>query len=279
VTVLDDAPPPRPPVDPRIRARRIEVRRQQGRRRLRVLTALVVAAAVIALAVAAAFSGLFEVDEVVVDGAQRADPDQIVAASGIERGEALLTLRPGRTAARVAGVPWVAEAEVGRSLTGRVTITVRERQAVAAVPARGGAWVLVDAEGRQLAAVPRPGPGELVLFGTEASGVPGEPVGAGAQSVLRLLDALTPAVREATGGVGLDDEDLVLDLNGGGRVRLGDAAGLEAKLVALETMLDRVDLRCLDELNLVVPSAPALTRDPPPAGDPEDALSDLSECP
>ena len=80
-------------------------------------------------------------------------------------------------------------------------------------------------------------------------------------------------------GVGLDGTDLVLDLAAGGRVRLGDPGDLDDKLVSLETMLARVDLRCLAELDLGVPSAPALSRRPPADGDPQAPLSDLSKCP
>jgi hypothetical protein len=148
----------------------------------------------------------------------------------------------------------------------------------------GDGWVLVDAEGRQLErddAFDPQTPGTLRLTGVSASGVIGTPVSPEAQSVLRLHEALTPPVRQAVASMGLEGSDLVLELASGGRVRLGDASELDAKLVSLETMLARVDLTCLAELDLGVPSAPALTRRPPPPPD-EDAqhpLSELSQCP
>jgi cell division protein FtsQ len=272
-------PASRPSVDPRIRARRIQVRRQQGRRRLRVLVGLVVLAAVAGLVVAAAFSALFDVDSIEVTGAERTSTDEVVAASGIEPGEPLVLVDTGAAAERIGRLPWVASASVRRSVTGTVTVEVSERTPVAVLPASDGGWMAVDGDGRQLVAVPPPGPDELLVVGVEASGVAGEPVGVGAQSVLRLLEALTPAVRAEISGLGIDGSELVLDLLRGGRVRLGEPADLDEKLVSLETMLARVDLRCLAELDLGVPSAPALTRVPPADGDPDDPLSDLSKCP
>ena len=66
----------------------------------------------------------------------------------------------------------------------------------------------------------------------------------------------------------------------GGRARFGDGTDLDGKLQALETMLARVDLRCIDTIDVRVPSAPALTRLPPPdggAGDP--AAADTTDEP
>ena len=278
MTAVDQAAPAPAPVDPRIRARRIEVRRQQGRRRLRILTAVLLAASIVGLAVAVSASGLLDVDEVVIVGAERADPGQVVAATGIDPGDALVILDTDGAEAGARQVPWVEDARVDRSVFGTVTVTVRERRPVAAVPVGGDDFVLVDGDGRQLERVDRPEPGAVEVTGVEASGVAGEPVSAEVQAVLRLLHGLTPPVRQATSGIGLDDGDLVLDLAQGGRVRLGDPSGLDVKLVALETMLARVDLRCLDVLDLGVPSAPALTRIPPNGGDADPSLSDLSEC-
>lgn len=278
--------PPGPPpgdgpagLDPRIRARRIEVRRQQGRRRLRVLLGVLLAAALLGLGYVVAGSALLDVDDLVVTGNARTPAADIVTASDLAPGQPLLLLDVDGASAAIGRLPWVATAEVHRSITGTVTIEVVERQPVATLPTTDGAWVVVDGEGRQLEQVAAPGPDQLVLRGVEATGVVGTPVGPGPQEVLRLLDALTPPVRAAVSGIGLDGTELFLELAAGGRVRLGDTSDLNDKLVSLETMLARVDLRCLSELDLEVPSAPALSRRPPADGDPPAPLSDSSNCP
>lgn len=266
-------------LDPRIRARRIEVRRQQGRRRLRVLLGLVLGAALVGLGYAVANSALLDVDELAVTGNARTPADDVVAASGLEPGEPLLLLDVGGASTAIGRLPWVASARIDRSITGTVTIEVAEREPVATLPTVDGAFVVVDQEGRQLERVATPGPDQLLLWGVEASGVAGTPVGPGPQEVLRLLGALTPPVREAVSGIGLEGEDLFLELAAGGRVRLGGTADLDDKLVSLETMLARVDLSCLAELDLGVPSAPALSRRPPADGDAEAPLSEPTKCP
>jgi hypothetical protein len=43
-------------------------------------------------------------------------------------------------------------------------------------------------------------------------------------------------------------------------VRFGSVDDLDTKLMALATVLARVDLECLDSLNLAVADHPALTR-------------------
>lgn len=271
----------RPPLDPRIRARRIEVRREQGRRRLRILLASVLAAALAGLGYALVNSALLDVDEVLVEGNVRTPSAEVVAASGLELGDPLAMLDVDGASAAIGRLPWVASARVDRSITGTVRIEVAERQPVATLPvdpAQGGGWVLVDREGRQLARVEASTGDHLVLHGVDATGVVGTPVGPGAQEVLRLLDALTPPVRQAVAGIGLDGEDLLLDLAVGGTVRMGDTSQLDEKLVSLETVLARVDLRCLAELDLGVPSAPALTRGSRSDGDATAPLSDLSDC-
>jgi cell division protein FtsQ len=267
------------PLDPRIRARRIAVRRQQGRRRLRLLLGLVLAAALVGLGFAAANSALLDVDQVAVRGNARTPTDEVIAASDLAPGQPLLLLDVDGASAAVERLAWVSTATVHRSITGTVTVEVVERDPVATLPVTGGGWVVVDEEGRQLERVDTPSPDQLLLGGVEATGVIGSPVGPGPQGVLDLLEALTPPVRAAVSGVGLDGEDLVLDLASGGRVRLGGTSNLDDKLVSLETMLARVDLRCLGELDLGVPSAPALSRRPPVDGDPQAPLADLSKCP
>jgi hypothetical protein len=53
---------------------------------------------------------------------------------------------------------------------------------------------------------------------------------------------------------------LALDLADGGRVELGDDRQLDLKVEAFRTVVARVDLRCLDTIDLRVPTHPVVTR-------------------
>jgi hypothetical protein len=54
--------------------------------------------------------------------------------------------------------------------------------------------------------------------------------------------------------------DLDVTLGYGGVVRFGSTDDLDDKVVAVETVLTRVDLACMALLDVRAPGAPALTR-------------------
>jgi cell division protein FtsQ len=265
LTSTTDSRRPVPAIDPRIRARRIAVQRDEGRRRLHRL-GLVGAVAAIALgAVGVAGSPLLDVDGVVVAGSTRLDPAAVVAASGIERGAPLVTLDVGAAVEGVRALPWVADVVVRRSWPGTVEIAVLERQPVAALLGAGGTAALVDADGRVLADVAPEAAGAVLVAGLDGAGRPGSTVPAAARGALDLAAGLPadllPAVERV---VVAPDGDLRLELapDGGApaTVLLGSPDQLQAKLTALVTVLTAVDLAEVAVLDLAVPSAPALTR-------------------
>jgi hypothetical protein len=72
-----------------------------------------------------------------------------------------------------------------------------------------------------------------------------------------VLSALVEAL---PGGVAGVSTELDVTLGYGGVVRFGSTAELDDKVVALETVLARVQLDCLAMLDLRAPGSPALTR-------------------
>ena len=151
-----------PGIDPRIRARRIAVRRSTGRRRLRIVAvaASVVAVGLVALVVTR--TPLLDVDRVEVVGAgARPSAEDVVAAAGLDPGgQPLLDVDLDAVERRVDALPWVAAAD-GRPGTGRARSwsRIEERQPVAVAPADGGGWVVLAGDGRVLESWPRPRPG------------------------------------------------------------------------------------------------------------------------
>src|SRR5438552_641685 len=150
--------PPRPPgakpdaIDPRFRQRLIEVRRLEGRRRLRVLIVLGTFLGVALLGWGVTRSPFLDVDHLEVSGTVHATPADITGASGIHEGMAMLDVDAGDAAARTKAVPWILRAHVERHWPATVTISVVERLPVAAVPAKAG-FGIVDPTGRVLTVV------------------------------------------------------------------------------------------------------------------------------
>ena len=105
-----------------------------------------------AAVVAAVFLGLsvfFRVDTITVAGADKYTPWMIREASGVELGDALLSIGEARVASRIQmELPYVDEIKVGIRLPGTVEIQVTELQVTYSIEDENGAWWLISADGR-----------------------------------------------------------------------------------------------------------------------------------
>ena len=259
------AHPLRHRIDPRFRQRRIDVKREAGRKRLRVLIAGTSVLVLLAVALGAARSPLLAVRHVRVAGGSHVSPAVVVAAAGLGGHHQLLDVNAGATARRIEQLPWVATARVRREWPSTVRITVSERVPVAAV---GAPAEVVDAGGRVLATdgvdvavvdlhVPglEVGPGLPVPAPVRPGGVldrfyaPGLAVAAAMPAELAL---------HVQGIVISSPDDVRLRLDTGQQVILGSAVDLGAKLVAVLTLETRQKL-APGVLDVTVPTAPVLT--------------------
>ena len=260
--------PPRPTeasdhaggIDPRFRQRRIDVRRLEGRRRLRVLLVLAGFLFAALLAWAVSRSPFLDVDHVRITGMAHTTPADITAGSGIHAGMAMLDVNGGSAAARLRASPWILSARVERRWPATVTIALVERAPLAAVPAQGGVAV-VDRTGRVLAVQASPPPGLPLLLGLPPAGAPGTRIGGRADDLLAVAQALPPFVSQrVTGVVAADGGEVELRLTPSGIVRLGPPDQLAQKMLAAQTVFRQVDLTRLAVLDLRVPASPAITR-------------------
>ncbi len=264
-------------VDPRIKARRIEVQRTAGRRRLRTLGLLVAVTLVTIGAIALVNSSWLDVDDFEVVGTANTPAEQVEQASGILIKTPLLDVDLALAEQQIERLPWVLTASVDRRWTGTIVIEITEREPVTVVATDDSGLVLVDGSGRQLELVDRRPPGYLLVAGIVATGIEGQPAPPETQAVLRLMGELTPQLEAEVDQIVVDEGTLYLDLRSGGRALVGDDTALDQKVLSLETILQRVDLRCLWEIDVRVPSAPAVTRIDA-AGNPRATLTDLSDC-
>jgi cell division protein FtsQ len=244
---------------PRMRSRRIAVRRSEGLRRLRRLTWALAGLALLVDGIALAHTGFVDVDEFAVAGTTNVSAAAIEHASGIDAGDALLTLDEARAERRIEELPWVAEADVVRQWPGTVRITVTERLPVAVLQVKDDPAVplaLVDATGRVLEIGAHP-EGLIAVTEVPPPLAEGDVVPPGARDALRIAEA---ANRRMPGAIVSLTSGLEATLGSGGVVVFGSVDDLDTKLMALSTVLNRVDLDCLDSLNLSVPDHPALRR-------------------
>lgn len=254
-------------MDPRFRERRVEVIRQEGRRRLKVLVAV---SAVASLSAAGAWvvtdSPFLDLDRVVVDGAVNTSPTEVRFASGLRRGQALLDVDEGAATRGVETLPWVRFAVVDRRWPAEVRIRLVEREAVAVTPAEAGAMALIDGEGRVLEWVATAPPGLPVLAGLPPAGAAGTSIGAAGVATLAVAVAMPPELRARTLGVAPaagDRGEVEMSLSPEGMVRLGPPEDLDRKFTAIRAVLAQVDLQNLAVLDVRRPDSPVLTRRDP----------------
>ncbi len=248
-------------INPRIRERRLAVRRDAGRRRLRIVVVAGGAAVAVALAYGATRSPLFDVDTVRLEGAIRTEPAAARRAAQLDRRRQLADVDLAEAAAGIERLPWVQRATVTRHWPGTVKVSLLERTPVAAVGPPEQPVALVDATGRVLdhrddapagmprieVAVPAPAPGQRVAPATRAA--------------VAVLEQLPAALQGEVTAIRLgDDSELEMIMAEGPPVRFGPPRQVQPKLVALVTLITRADLRRVEIIDVRVPTAPVLTR-------------------
>lgn len=248
-------------IDPRIRQRRIEVRRASGRKRLRRVLALAVVLAIGLAGVLASLSPLMDVDRIAVAGATATPQSEITAASGLSVGDPMVRIDVDAATAALEALPWVDSAVVRRDFPSAVKIEITERQPIGIVRS-GETEALVDATGRVLGAV-QFGFGDLPRMEiSRALPAPGERLGDDSQTMLDLtaivgsgIDGHTVVVVEGPDGEASLTVDETIS------VRLGDGERMATKVRSTATLLDQVDLTCVDAIDVRIADLPVLTRD------------------
>jgi cell division protein FtsQ len=248
-------------VDPRLRARRVKVARDAGRRRLRRLTWLGVALGVVGILVALTFSPVVDVEAVSVAGEGHTSADAITGAAGVATGDSLVWFDPGDAVRAIEALPWVAEATVERSWSGSVTIEVTEREAVAAVAGDDG-WFLADGTGRLLQAVEDQPTDLPVVQGVHVTGRAGEVLDRAGIDTVTVAAAVPPSMRSQVATISSDGDDVAIALREGGAVVLGGADDAPAKLASAAAVLATVSPGCVQELDVSVAASPALVSIP-----------------
>jgi hypothetical protein len=183
-------------IEPRIRQRRIGVRRAEGRRRLQwLLVAAGVLVAVIAV-LAVLASSLFSVSDISVVGNRYTDPDALNAVIIDIEGTPTLLVDTADAEARLEEIPWVEDARVTTGFPNSASIEIREREAVAAMPGADGSTRVLDAEGRVLDLIDGQPIALVWISGTSTLDIPaGHFAPPGPTWAAALVPKLTPSIR------------------------------------------------------------------------------------
>jgi cell division septal protein FtsQ len=230
------------------------------------------AAAELVLLVAALAAPPFGVRSIEVTGARRLQPQQVVAAAGLQHPGSIFAVDPGAVRRRLQGSTWVRDATVSTSLPDRVTVHVEEWQPVATFHAGSGAPYFLSSQAVALGPVGEQDSREGLV---DIEGPAGAEPRAGRRALdPQLLTALVNIERALPRLIGQEVKAFTVDSCGnltllsvrGWRAQFGrvltpeEFATLQDKLAALRAVSTDVDYNSadLDNVNVMNPSAVAV---------------------
>lgn len=230
-------------IEPRLRQRRIAVKRAAGRKRLRwaVIGGVFVVAIIAGLAVLG--SSWFAINKVKVDGVVYANADAVQAVVDELEGTPVLRADTASAEAQLEAIAWVEDARVTTQFPHGATIEIRERAPVASYQGPDGRFRVIDGHGRVLDVLDAEPVDYLLLVGADSPDLePGQFAPQGYVAAASLAQALTPEIRARAESVAVtaDGSDLRLMLADDVEIRFGPARDLVNKLVRLQTLLDEV---------------------------------------
>jgi cell division protein FtsQ len=235
-------------MDPRIEARRADVRREVGRRRMRVLVVVAVLVVLVVGTYLTVESPFLDVDHVDVTGAIHLRPARVRAAAAIEPGRALLRVDLGAVARRVEQLPWVDRARVRRALPGTLRIQVFEAKPVGFVRSRGRVAV-IGPDDRVIATPSRAPAGAVEITGVRQVPIRGQLLSPAGTS--RVIAALPPELRPRVRSIALRPDTVVVVLDAG-EIRLGTVSDLPAKFSSALAVIHSYGFRAPEYVDVSV---------------------------
>ena len=273
-----------PPVDPRLRSRRIEVFRAKGRKRL-VLVLGALGIVVLLLGTLAVFaSPLFSVKQVEVNGALYTSDEVLEPILSQVRGEPILTVDTNAVRTKVQALPWVRRAEVRTDFPRTLVIDVDERTPAAVYIGGDGRWRVIDRDGRVIAVELGQPIDYMAVEGVGPDLEPGSDAGPTFRALAELAetiadlpelavvtDRLTLSAADEFGIVllragtdpaasGSDDDPGTSDDATHTVVNLGPASNLRGKLAVLITLQREGELVDAVSVDISDPDKPAIKK-------------------
>lgn len=241
-------------MDPRLRARRIAVKRAVGRRRLKWFVLAGVIIAVLTAGLAVLGSSLFEVnnlDDISISGARRISQPDLDAAVDRILNHPVLLIDTHSIEAQLERTPWVRSARVTTDFPHKASIELLERVPIATYAGPDGRFRIIDVEGRVVDVIDNQPVEFMLITGQGVNASPGTSAGDAFTHSAELVQALSAAVRSRTESVGVTDiGGLTLQFHNGAVVSLGAPTDLLDKLTRLEAFLKRDNDTCTTAIDV-----------------------------
>ena len=224
----------------RFRLRRIAVRREEGRRRLRWFTVLGLGVAGIILVLVLLTSPLLSVRKVEVEGVVYANPELVASIVDSIDGEPILTVDLDAAEDKLLMIPWVRQARVSMHLPSRVTIEVVERAPIAFFRSVDGFNRVIDRDGRVLDVIEGDPVDFTPIIGTGPNLSAGQNTEQPFLGAAELINALPSELRSRLLTVTVSAEgEVSLGLTNDVEVLFGRPDDFQAKLVGVVNEIKR----------------------------------------
>ena len=224
----------------RFRLRRIAVRREEGRRRLRWFTVLGLGVAGIILVLLLLTSPLLSVRKVEVEGVVYASPELVASIVDSIDGEPILTVDLDAAEEKLLMIPWVRQARVSMHLPSRVTIEVVERAPIAFFRSVDGFNRVIDRDGRVLDVIEGDPVDFTPIIGTGPNLSAGQNTEQPFLGAAELINALPSELRSRLLTVTVSPEgEVSLALTNDVEVLFGRPDDFQAKLVGVVNEIKR----------------------------------------
>ena len=236
-------------IEPRLRQRRIGVRRAEGRRRLRKVLVIGGVFVVLVGVLAVLGSPLFAIEDVQVSGKDRADDAAVTAVVDDLVGTPVLRADTAEAERRLELIPWVESARVRTDFPNGASIELLERTAVATAAGSDGRYRILDRQGRVLDVIAGQPVDFVLITGPPVDLEPGAFAGVGHSAAAALVTKFRDELRTRLVSISTssDGSDLRVILTNQPlediEVRLGAAISDQQqieRLVRLELVLDEL---------------------------------------
>lgn len=232
-------------IEPRMRERRIAVRRAVGRRRLKWVAMASSVVLVVVGALAVMGSQLFAIDEIDVEGAVYSRGPAFDEVLDGLNGTNVLRADTGQAERDLEAIPWVADARVTSDFPNGATVEVRERIPSITYQGPDGRYRVLDRDGRVLDVIDGQPTAYLELLVTDGTDLdPGQTAPPGYRAAATLVQALPPQMRQWALSVSATadaaDLRLVLDSASVGGPGGGSAGGIEVRFGAAQDLVDKL---------------------------------------